>query len=240
MVKILSYSNTGNLGDAIQTIAMIEYLKSVGITQYSYVDRKNIDSDTIVNGWHRNSNEFLPKNAIFISLHTDIKHLQTIDHNILIGCRDYWTLDNCKKLNKKAILTGCVTINLPALNNSKKSDILYIGSLKKNIDDSQKLTQFIDQNMPWDKQLNAAQNRLRELSSASLVYTTRLHVLLSCIAMGTTVILEGMPVFQSERFSWFRDIIPIGKPIESNSGIREQLIDIWKNNSSKILDSANF
>jgi hypothetical protein len=242
--KIISYKSSINLGDAIQTVAMIEHLKKNNITNYSFVDRSNLENNMIINGWHRDKKEPLPKKSTYISTHTDLDHLKEIDKNNIIGCRDFWTLNNCKYLNLKSLITGCVTINLPKINYEQKTfKTLFIDSTyQNNIDILFKndiyITQKIKENTEWLDQLNQASERLKLISSASLVHTTRLHILIPCIAMEIPVILDKIPKSQPERFTFFLDYIPINKVITKDSGIKQELLDIWEKNSSKVIEKS--
>jgi exopolysaccharide biosynthesis predicted pyruvyltransferase EpsI len=238
MIGVVSYYGTSNLGDAIQTIAMAEYLKNYGIIDYEYVYRQSLRDNMIINGWHRYAHIKLPNKATYLSIHTDKQHLKNIDKNIIVGCRDSWTLENCKQSNVEGVLTGCVSIIFP-LSDKKKEKTLFIDSIK-DVSSEINLTQKIEEKTPWNEQINLAHSRLGLIAKASLVHTTRLHILLPCIAMGIPVILDKVPNVCPERFTFFTDLIPINKPIELSSGIREELIDIWKINSSKIMDFTHF
>ena len=246
MIYVLSYKQTQNLGDAVQTLALIEYLKSINIdlTNINFVDKQALvthhyfnkkNSKYIINGWHRREEEPLPKEAFFVSIHASKEHLSLINKNQIIGCRDIWTLENCKKLNIQSYLTGCVTITIPVRSKISSNKILDIDINNKS-DNHIQLTQKIDKFLSWSEQLSLAKIRLKEMSESDLVRTTRLHCLLPCIAMGIPVILESIPHYQPERFSFFDKYIPFNKVIELNSGVREQLIDVWNLNAHKILD----
>ena len=243
--KIIAYKKTKNLGDAIQAIAMNVYLRSIEINSNIETDivyRQNMcvdhffnDSRLIVSGWHRANKEPLPKNATFISIHTDEHHLKNINQQSIIGCRDSWTRQNCRNLGINSVITGCVTINLEADNSHKTNNILYIDSIHTS-DVAKSYTQVINKNLSWDDQILMAKERLNQLRSASLVYTTRLHILIPCIAMEVPVVLDKIPTYQPERFSFFLDYIPLNQPIEKSSGIKENLLDIWKKNSKVIME----
>lgn len=240
-MKILSYSydesrplvkNTklGNIGDAIQTLAVIEFFKQKNIKHSGFVDRNNLIDGMFVNGWHRYPHEELPNNAIFCSIHTDQDHLAKVSKKCVIGCRDSWTHDIASQMGFRSIVTGCITINFQLSTSEKRDGTLYVDSVHR---DKNQHTQLIESSTPWNEQLNMAQRRLDLLASAALVHTTRLHVLIPCIAMGIPVVLDYLPTskFNEERFSHIKDFIPINKPIELNSGAREQLLDIWNKNT---------
>lgn len=244
-MKILSYSydesrplvsNTklGNLGDAIQTLAVIEFFKQKNIKHSGFVDRNNLIDGMFINGWHRYAHEKLPNNAIFCSIHTDKDHLAGVNKKCIIGCRDSWTHNIAQDMGFQSVVTGCVTINFPLSTSKNRNDILYIDSSHS---DKNQYTQFINASTSWLDQLDMATKRLNLLSGAALVYTTRLHILIPCIAMGVPVILDEIPTskFNEERFSYIKDFVMAGKPIELDSGAREELLAEWCKNT-KYLD----
>jgi len=234
-MNIMSYSGTGNLGDAIQTMAVLEVFKKNKIEFTDYIDRKNLKNKMFINGWHRNAKEKLPYEAVFCSIHSDFQHLQQIKKTCFVGCRDYWTLEICKKLKLESILTGCVTINFP-ISNVKRKNELFIDSkyLEKN-----QYTQGISKDLNWESQLSLAKERLFLLSSSELVHTKRLHILIPCIAMGIPVILDDICDSDNDRFSLISKLVKVNQVIEFNSGIKEELLNIWMSGFSKILERYN-
>jgi hypothetical protein len=249
-MKIVSYSyshikhkkNPGNLGDAIQSLSVIEFFKKKQIPISGFVDRKCLEEGMFINGWQKYPQESLPKYGLFCSIHSDVEHLKNINKKQLIGCRDNWTQNNCQRIGLNSVVTGCVSINLPIIsknNNQKTNQTLFIDSIHK---EKNQYTQSINKYMSWENQLKLAKNRLNLISKASLVHTTRLHILIPCIAMGIPVILDNIPGKQegwteSERFSHIENFIQINKVIEIQDGVREQLLDIWNLNSKKVLDA---
>ena len=234
-MNIISYSGTGNLGDAIQTLAVLEVFKKNKIAFDDYIDRKNLKNNMFINGWHRNKNEKLPDEAIFCSIHSDHQHLRQIKKNCFVGCRDYWTLEICKKLKIESILTGCITINFP-ISNIKRKNELFIDSkyLEKN-----QYTQGISKDLDWKSQLILAKERLFLLSSSELVHTKRLHILIPCIAMEIPVILDDIHESDNDRFSLISKLVEINKIIDINSGIKGELLNIWMSGFSKIIERYN-
>jgi hypothetical protein len=247
-MKVISYSyshlkskyHTANLGDAIQSLSVIEFLKKKSIDFSGFVDRKKLENNMFINGWQKYPNENLPNDALFCSIHSDIDHLKKINKKYLIGCRDVWTHFNCKKIKLNSVVTGCVTINLPkiCIDSQNKIGTIFIDSIYK---DKNQYTQFIDVNLSWEKQIELAKNRLFLISQADLVHTTRLHILIPCIAMGIPVILDEIPGekqgwIESKRFSHIQHFIKIKKPIEITDGTRETLLEIWQSNSEKVLE----
>lgn len=116
---------TDNIGDDIQTLAAIEFLKRKGIFKYNFVNRENLNKyngkplNVIMNGWFlHNIKNFPPSkkiNPIFISFHVDNEKIIKDNINYFkkyepIGCRDISTVNKFKKYNIKAYFTGCLTL----------------------------------------------------------------------------------------------------------------------------------
>ncbi len=250
--KLVSYSEKKvNIGDAIQTIAIEQFLKSRGIQIDGYVDRKNMTDNMIINGWHRHKNERLPSKAFFIGVHTDRDHLKDVSKDCTIGCRDEFTLKCAQELGFNSALSYCATTTFEKYNGHRHGIIKKFHG-EKEINDNSSIdkqllaadqvlkknaslisraikkfygTNEIDNNASFDKQVQIASQILGKLRTANLVYTDRLHIALPCIAFGTPVILTPRK-FQPERYSIFN--VPLypghNKVVTSNSGLREYFI----------------
>lgn len=194
---LLSYQGTENLGDAIQTIAMQRFLETwYDIGSFYYAPRQAMEEGMVVNGWHRNNNEPLPAKAYFAGIHTTSEKLSGISENCLVGCRDSFAHKNALAAQKPAFMMGCVTLTLTRYE-GKRHGLMIVDAGPRSTH-----SQWIAREMPWEEQLELAEKRLRELERASMVFTSRLHVLLPCLAMGTPVMLQ-LPkgrVYQPERF----------------------------------------
>jgi exopolysaccharide biosynthesis predicted pyruvyltransferase EpsI len=222
-MKLLKYSEKRpNLGDAIQTISLKKFLEKRSIYVDDYDDRSSMTDNAIVNGWHRHSNELLPRQAKYIGIHTDLQHLLNIDttkKNVIIGCRDPYTLNETSKVKGlKGILSYCSSCTLE-LYNGFRSGVLHKYHGEKEVID----------NASWDLQIKAAEELLNKLKTAELVYTDRLHIVLPCISFGTPVILNPRK-YKLERYSLFNIPEYPGhkKPIELKSGLKYRFEEKFK------------
>ena len=128
------WASTVNIGDDIQTLAGINFLKKHGINDYVFVDREELsDYDgepikLVMNGWYmHNIKKFPPSDKIhpiFVSMHVWDENL--IKENIEyfkkhqpIGCRDEYTVKQFKKYGIDAYFTGCLTLLFDDVNNKK-------------------------------------------------------------------------------------------------------------------------
>ena len=143
------WANTSNIGDDIQTIAAINFLKNKGITEHTFINREKLsDYDghpitLVMNGWftHNNVNKFLPSEKItpiFISFHVAkeilVKRYKSyFKKHEPIGCRDQNTVRIFEKYNIKAYFVGCLTLTLGTLN-AKDGDRIKKGKYLVDVD----------------------------------------------------------------------------------------------------------
>lgn len=214
-MKLVSYSEKNlNLGDVLQTITLKDFLKNrYNIDISGYCDRKKMNDDMIINGWHRNNEEMLPKKAFYIGLHSIPEMIINIDKNRVIGCRDFFTLNSVKKMgNYKTILSYCSSITLP----------VYLGE-RNGVQNYYHIDNNIGDDMTFEKRIQMTYDLIDELKTKELVYTDRLHIGLCCIALGTPVVIYRRK-FQQERYSIFYKVpnFPgFGNVITLESGIKE-------------------
>jgi hypothetical protein len=209
-------ASTVNLGDDIQTLAAINYLKKKGITEYIFIDREKLSDynnqpvTLIMNGWFmHNLSKFPPSNKItpiFISMHVNNEKL--IENNISyfkkyepIGCRDEYTVNLFKKNNIDAYFTGCLTLYFDEHNIKENKKYLvdintcsYIPNININLKKYIEFEKIKHDGTNQDllnnigKRLKAAEDLLNKYRSAKLVITTRLHCILPCRAFNTNAI----------------------------------------------------
>jgi hypothetical protein len=123
------WAPSDNIGDDIQTLAAIEFLKNKGIKNPNLINREDLKNyngnptNLIMNGWFMHKpNSFPPSNKInpiFISFHCDNRveyniindrNLQYFKKHEPIGCRDHSTVNRLHQLGVKAFFTGCLTL----------------------------------------------------------------------------------------------------------------------------------
>jgi hypothetical protein len=209
------WANTSNLGDDIQTLAAINYLKKHNINEFEYINREELSKYSgpnvhlIMNGWFmHNINNFPPSKhitPIFVSFHcaneklisNSIKYFKQYEP---IGCRDLTTVSMFKKYGINAYFTGCLTLTFDKVND--KNDDIYIIDVntcnyipKVNLDiasidyKEHIIHDIYDESIKNNihKRLEIAEALLNKYGRAKLVITTRLHCALPCRAFGTNV-----------------------------------------------------
>lgn len=143
-----------NLGDPIQSFAVLELYKKMGIPKkdivpldrYDLADYVGEDVVIIVNGAENYEHfcyatRFLPVpdkiHPVFISLHLhrDLSEneLTSLRNNQPIGCRDEYTVKYLKSNGIDAFLTGCLTMLFPKRSENKKYDKVFIVDCSESI-----------------------------------------------------------------------------------------------------------
>lgn len=136
-----------NLGDPIQSFAVLELYKNLGIPaeelvpldRYDLADYGGEDVVAIVNGAENYEHfcyatRFLPVSdkvhPVFISLHLhrDLSEneLNSLRNNQPIGCRDEYTVKYLRSKGIDAFLTGCLTMLFPRRSEDKKYEKVFI------------------------------------------------------------------------------------------------------------------
>ena len=250
---------TSNIGDDIQTLAAINFLKKKGITEYTFINReKLIDYDgepvkLIMNGWYmHNINKFPPSDKItpiFISVHINKEHLIINNINYFkkyepIGCRDEGTVELFKKYKIDSYFTGCLTLLFDDVKEKTGGKYLVDINTKcnyiPNIEfDTSKYTNYqviehelngIPSNITLNDRLIIAEKLLNKYRTAELVITSRLHCILPCRAFNTDSIFIHKNYLNDPRFSGLKNIINGDTIIHSKTnGNRYEIDKIRKN-----------
>lgn len=176
------------------------------------------------------SNKIIP---IFISSHIAIPELDQEQVEYLksyapIGCRDEYTLNTMRKYRIPAYLSGCMTVVFEKRKVTPKKAKIYLVDIPKTLKNyipeeiwkySEEITHMIplpDKAMNQDEARNLYEQSKNILSmykqKATLVISSKLHVLVPCIAMGIPVIAAFDNI--SHRFSWLDKYIKLYTPDE--------------------------
>ncbi|HKY90851.1 MAG TPA: polysaccharide pyruvyl transferase family protein, partial [Nevskiaceae bacterium] len=132
---LLTYSETGNLGDEIQSLAAQQFLPSTDL----WLDRDRLDAapacKAILNGWHTHAPERWPPSKdlqpLLVSIHltdevfwrnklgrapADVllegENLEFFRAHGPVGARDRWTLQRLRDAGLDAWFSGCMTLTL--------------------------------------------------------------------------------------------------------------------------------
>ena len=199
---VMAYRRSCNLGDAIQTYALCRLLGGQCSAIYrDQVGFKEPLGTMLVNGWLGDNGGRKTVPAFFAGVFIGGNHLDNLEwlarHSAgaFVGARDPFTRRRLQTEGVPARMLGCATLTLPRYN-GPRSGVLHIDDGTTGC-----LHQAIARDMPWKTQWELAGSRIKELAQASAVYTSRLHVALPCLALGTPVCcIPGGDQF-TERFS---------------------------------------
>lgn len=230
----MTYSNSGNLGDHIQTIATEQFIKAEGGVERDGLSYYNGEPILLLmQGWFgnvkRHKHMFPPSNhikPIFIGFHiSDTKEDREFysSNNAInyfkkhepIGCRDISTKLFLAKFGVETYFSRCLTTTFPTREkNPNKEKIFIVDCISdmlippKILNRAEKLTHHaLETETQLEKEKKANLLLKRYKNEATLVITSRLHCALPCIAMGIPVIfIEDK---HDIRFSAIDDLIDI-------------------------------
>ena len=149
-IGVLGFSGSRNIGDYIQTKAVIDILNKQNI---KILDREKLNTysgdpiKTIINGWFmENPKNWPPSNNIkplFISFHINPsiaktflnqKSIEYFKKHQPIGCRDFYTRDLLAMNGINAYFSSCVTLGIERekyLNKQTPRGLLVIGAFDR-------------------------------------------------------------------------------------------------------------
>ena len=175
-IGVLGFSGSRNIGDYIQTKAVIDILNKQNI---KILEREKLNSyngppiKIIINGWFmENPKNWPPSNKInplFISFHINPSIVKTfINHQSIeyfkkhepIGCRDYFTRDLLVKNGINAYFSSCVTLGIERekyLKRQTPRGVIVIGAFDR-------LKPYLDYKSPLKFLLSLIKYPLRTLN----------------------------------------------------------------------------
>lgn len=243
---VICTSQTRNLGDDIQSLAAIHFLRKNGITDYVCVEREELNSYSgeplalITNGWflHKFQN-FPPSDRIkplFIGFYSHYpslieKHRKYFKKHEPIGCRSTSTLLACHEHGIEAYLSGCLTLGFDEVLHKESHvcivDAHYGAEFSKFCDAFNGYARTMGRSViyashdrdvvgtSYAERLGMAQSLLHLYGRSSLVITGRLHCMLPCRALNTSVKFVHPDLYDDPRFKGLEDIIGGNTPDDS-------------------------
>jgi len=209
---LLTYPNSNNIGDEIQTLAVAQYaLKNEKI----FLSRDNLNEyngekcAVVMNGFFANnttlptSNRIIP---IFFGFHIQKKSIKAycklknyFKEFQPIGCRDNFTVNLLNSWGIESYLSGCATMTFPnRIKNNMQNKIIATDISKKKIkkEDHQYLEVVThitnSNNLANLTKLNIARELLKfYYNNAKFIITDKIHCALPAQAMGIPVIFFG-------------------------------------------------
>ncbi len=137
---VLSYSESENLGDEIQSIAAAHFLPEVATTidrDHMYLDAPARPLDVIFNGWFLAGQEWPPPdslNPLLVSFYAppecpqvyDRRHLDWFRRHQPIGCRSTAFLRTLAEMGLETYFSGCLTLCLPSTAVERGSEVCIV------------------------------------------------------------------------------------------------------------------
>ena len=210
-VALLKYSNTDNIGDDIQTLAVAQHINQ----EYSLVDRDFLHRyvgepcAVVMNGWFTHQPQNWPPapaiTPIFLGFHLNPKvasefekHKAYFERFAPIGCRDQATADIIKSWGVDAYVSGCATMTFPARKNEPAEPKVILVDQNRHhfVGLERRLAIKVGHILPFPIEskvrLEAAENLLDFYRlNAGLVVSSRIHSAMPCAAMGIPVVYTG-------------------------------------------------
>lgn len=237
MHRLLTYWNTGNLGDALQTIALSRLLPpSLGIPRCRLTEQLHADKLFVVNGWHRWPREIpaSDSNCLFAGIHcADAQVAWVRQSRFPAGARDPFTHEVFQRAGIPSVMLGCATLTFA--NHTGPRD----GALSVDFPGGTgtQLTHGLRREVPFTAQWQLGLTAIARYQRAAEVHTSRLHVALPCLAMGTPVALHPAR-FQRERYSLFEHLgLEFGKLQQLDvSPMRDAFIAFLRQHLGEVTD----
>ncbi|MGD0232668.1 MAG: polysaccharide pyruvyl transferase family protein [Syntrophorhabdales bacterium] len=215
---LLTYNNTDNIGDEIQSIATKQFLPSVDYQ----LDRDTIgfggappDDDVrlILNGWFMycrpgaiwplpepirpliTSFHLTPAATDFVLSEEGVKFLRRYGP---VGCRDLYTLGVMRRHGVESFFSACMTLTLERPEVARDDNLIVVNDVSTAVEAAiagQTVKRIVStthscrRNASAGNRFESAQALLRLYAQASCVVTTRLHCAFPCLAMNTPVLL---------------------------------------------------
>lgn len=191
------YEGTTNIGDTIQTIALARLIGGpcAGVDRDLPFPNLYPEAPFVVNGWLGWGEPRTPNPCVFAGVHlgqNEPAYISWMRSGFKpVGARDSYTLGLLKSHRIAAELVGCATLTLPRYEGPRQG--------RYSIDvDPEPGTRALSSDIPrlsWTQEWEVGLERLETLQKAEIIYSSRIHVVLPCLAFGTPV------VFPTRRFA---------------------------------------
>lgn len=211
-VKILKTSNTVNIGDNIQSIAVAQHIEQ----SYTFVERDFLSKYSgkecvvIMNGWFSHKPENWPPSdqitPVFFGFHMTPETAKSyksyasyfMEHGP-VGCRDEATARILEEWGVPTEVTGCATMTFPTREKTQSQTFLVAIDVDRSRFAKKDRAQITfgshDLNFSLlknDTKLLVAKDMLEFYKNhASSIITTKIHCAMPCFAMGIPTIYCG-------------------------------------------------
>lgn len=211
-LALLTYSNTDNIGDNIQTLAVAQHVDQ----EYELVDRDFLHSYSgepvavLMNGWFTHEPRNWPPSPaitpIFFGFHMTSAaaeayrpHRDYFARFAPIGCRDHATADMLKSWGVDAYVSGCATMTFPQRSKEPaQPKLVLVDQTSKHFLSRERrghvsMSHEAPSYMSSGTKFQVAREMLEFYRDhAGLVVTSRIHCAMPCAAMGIPVVYTGV------------------------------------------------
>lgn len=185
--RILAFKATGNLGDNMQTVALSRLVgPAVAFWRDQACSFPSSKAPSVAAGFIFGPKWWGAKNTVLagvfypISSPSFIRWVKASAYPV--GARDPYTYRSLVANGIPSELVGCVTLTLPRYSGPRSGEV-YVDVKGVESPVTHKIPTTLSFSEEWDLCLKYLDLYRR----ASLVHTTRIHVAMPCIAMGTPV-----------------------------------------------------
>lgn len=219
-LRLLKYSNTDNLGDVIQTLAVSQHV----VDHAGYIDRDFLSTydgeecAVVLNGWFSHEPQNWPPSPaitpIFFGFHISAeakpfyeKHKGYFKRFEPIGCRDRGTAEILQGWGVDAYVSGCATMTFSQRASAPADPKTIVVDVSRHLFNRQDRAQFVhlEQRMPvfWrlvpqEAKIETAKALLKLYrDEAGQVITSRIHSALPCFAMGIPTVYCGVVEYRT-------------------------------------------
>jgi hypothetical protein len=228
---LLTYRDSQNLGDEIQSIAAQQFLPRVDVT----IDREELSSfpagdpaSVILNGWFMHHPEAWPPSPGIRPLLTSMHITLEASADLMsgekaeyfrrwgpVGGRDWHTVELFESHGIPAFWSGCLTLTLEAERPAPaREDVVYAvelgdGAFQHLATRCRSPLARVSHLFPPASaavRFDRARDLLARYARAKAVVTNRLHCALPCLALGTPVLFIESAL-DRYRFSGLRDLM---------------------------------
>jgi hypothetical protein len=193
---VFRYRRTRNLGDAIQTVALSRLLPGVPHSVERGRCRIPRHIFLIANGWLGNNIPPPPatsRNCLFAGVFLAQQHnLAWLRRSVFpIGARDPATEAILRHAGLSTEMIGCASLTFPRYRGRREGIFVTDAAPRFNVPPSAVvITHHLPLNISWCDQWTRAMHVLEIYRRAKLVYTSRLHAALPCLAFGTPIVFS--------------------------------------------------
>ena len=169
-----------------------------------------------------------------------------------IGCRDKETLKRLQKRKIDSYFSGCMTLTIKPFDGLNRKDYICLVDVdedvfnkvnsvtkKKIFKITHDLVPSKNNKLDIDTRMQNVEKLLKKYQQASLVITSRLHVMLPCLALGTPVILVHPDYYERDRLDTFLKYVTHFSKSEFLDSNVKKYIESPNKNSNGYIKIAN-